>query len=53
MKLDNEAQRQQLIQVINALSINGNLQQVTQAANFLIELVKVIERAGLEPAEAA
>ena len=50
MKVDSEAQRQQLIQIINALPINGNLGQVTQAANILIELVKIIERAGLEPA---
>jgi len=53
MKLDNEAQRQQLIQIVQNLTINGNLGQVTQVANALIDLVRVLERAGLEPTEAA
>lgn len=51
MKLDNEQQRQQLIQIINALPINGNLGQVTQIAQALIELAKTIEQAGLDSVE--
>lgn len=48
MKLDSEQQRQQLLQVIGALPINGNLGQVTQEANILHGLVQAISGAGID-----
>lgn len=48
MKLDNEQQRQQLMQIINALPINGNLGQVTQTINTLIVLMQTIEGAEID-----
>lgn len=51
MKLDSEQQRQHLLQVINAMPINGNLGQVTQTANALIGLVQAIEGATIDKPE--
>jgi predicted RNase H-like nuclease (RuvC/YqgF family) len=48
MKLDNEPQRQQLLQIISSLPINGNLEQVTQAANVLHSLGQAVRDAGIE-----
>lgn len=48
MVLDNEMQRQQLIEVLNTIPISGNLQQVTQIADRLSKLIQAVATAPLE-----
>ena len=48
MRLDDEKQRQVLLQIINALPINGNLEQVSKTAQVLSSLAQEISKAKLE-----
>lgn len=52
MTLDSEQQRQLLLQLINNITISGNLMQVTQSVQALTELGRKVEKASLEKDDA-
>jgi hypothetical protein len=48
MKLDDEQQRQMLLQIIGNFPIQGNMQQANQSIQVLSQLGRAVENAGLE-----
>lgn len=47
MKLDNEEQRQQLLQIIRSVQISGNMDQVKEIVNSLTTLLMSIKNANI------